>query len=1672
MGSSHAKLTKSFIHWRRVGLFLAGLVFTLSPARIPAQSAPSAPGGWRPANPFLEEEAPPALFDLQTGDADVELYLLGSWTAGSRLATGFAIHPRDESTGSRVTAPYTYPGFETELFAQTVDLTLSLWLYRQYFFEASFSDASDVNTIAAGYYADEDQLLRELVVGNVPLAIRPYPYQYRGSPEARAGAAPTPGAVVRLETAQTSHEFLLQLEQSQARRLRLAGGGVVSEQRLPAHAYLRGRRFVLPDGGIDSVVVLFSDPDGSVLAAGGTVGPRSYRVLDPTAGDYVIDRATGVLRVSRAVAESEGTLAVYYTTGGTAVGQPGAGGGALLPLDGQTLAPTEGSAVAFSFTGGDLFGAVTGGSVTGGPDMGDYRLPLADGRDALILSRPGLWSPFEAANVYRLPEDIAGDDVDGLRLELVHTGTRTPIDDAAAYTVRRIGSSDVVELTGRGAAVGGLAWRYPFATRTPRDANAAMYGPRAASEVPTSDVELLLSYRRDQQELILDGDVVPGTVSVTADGQPVGGVTFDPATGTLELPDSVSENAVVDVSYREYTRGGGGADIVAISGNRWQATPKLSLALAAGLRWTRATDSYSSQLDEHPGRVTVSTGATYAGESLLVDGAAALQVSQADTTGFMRLAGATELATTVTPNAETLFPAAADPGATSGQPLAPADRAPLRYRDYWSVDALGNVSLLPYGQTRSADADTTGGRVGPYVAVSTDDAYTGPVAVLEWDTVAPGAWIGAQIRLSAGETDLRDARTITIRYRVLPPVGDDTSNLPAGGTPQLTLAMGTLAEDLDADGLLDEGSSAVDPLLEFNSAAGLRRAGQDAPGLGGPHSEDGNGSGQLDPAVGSAITDSTIATSLATGGWRTATIELDAADRGRLSAVRGVRILLENTSGSDAIGAGRLLVGRVDVTRTAAATVTGRAGGTATVSVTEDPRAGTGTDLRDRYPVVRDRFVRDADTQRVFHMSWSGAATDGSPVSFETAIPDFSTNRYGTVTAYLSLEDSGSEIVGGGTDSQVVELSLSPYRGAPASQELRVTVPAAALTGGWHEVSVDTDSGTVSVDGGSVAGATASLPDGDDYLRLATLAVRGLSQGAVALDELHAADPRATFAAAARVDAAWTRTLDSGALAGTTLTLEQGVAAQGEGFRSADDGYGGSATPAAGDRSLRSTTLARVERGPVMTEVEATLRDDGGDGSGAFGHRVAVPLAPASAVTLSERFFRDYATAGPVAVRELSVGITGSPGRATVATDNRADDREIEQRWRATLAPVSVGITSLRLSGEASVLSLDRTLETGDYADSWLSSTRRFVPLPEAGLRQERRGRSDLGLEVGPWVLDAGGAFVGRSSVSGDQEDRLTLSSRLPLDLRPSGRRPWQVTPEYRRSWSLQRQATSGSLSGDLDGWLQSVTREPVALSTVPLMELFQDAGSVGLGSLRSGDLARNYTAEARLEFARAVGSRPRDLWVPSDVQAIVRRDRSWEADSLEDLRRWQLSLTAVAINLFGTQGSRPATDWFRSDEYRNGLVLSLDEPVPDGAPSWTIALEQQTTLYGTDDREASIDSSLTLDGANPRTTSVGTAAEYRWFVRRFPPLPALRRLENEPYYRHTERVSVDLSTEDGTFSGSEVTVGHRTSLVVGANGEISAYGDLGWIGDPAQYPSGTLHIIGIQLGIEGRLEY
>jgi hypothetical protein len=286
----------------------------------------------------------------------------------------------------------------------------------------------------------------------------------------------------------------------------------------------------------------------------------------------------------------------------------------------------------------------------------------------------------------------------------------------------------------------------------------------------------------------------------------------------------------------------------------------------------------------------------------------------------------------------------------------------------------------------------------------------------------------------------------------------------------------------------------------------------------------------------------------------------------------------------------------------------------------------------------------------------------------------------------------------------------------------------------------------------------------------------------------------------------------------------------------------------------------------------------------------------------------------------------------------------------------------------------------------------------------------------------------------------------------------------------MQEEAASASFAGDGHVWSHRVAREPGVFTTVPVLELFQ--AELGFGELPPEAIARTYRAQGRLRFSRAFSSRPQDLFLPADVEALVDRSLRWEGDSREDLRQWQLSVTAVAINLFGAQGSRPTFLNYASDEFRNALLLSLTEPVGGEEPSWTIGVEQQTRLFGFRENEFELDSTAQFASAATSTVSLSSAAVYRWQRPGYPDWRLLQRLEQEPFYRHEERGEVTAEFENGNFTGSEITLGHRSTLVVGANGEISLFGDLGWIADPEQYDSGVLNIIGLQVGLEGRLSY
>ncbi|GAH89113.1 unnamed protein product, partial [marine sediment metagenome] len=125
-----------------------------------------------------EEEAPPAIFQAEIGDAEVDFFLSGSWETSLAGAAGILFGP-----DGTVLFPSAFPGLEAgQPFEQVPDLTFSILLMERYFIEASiignFLEEEysyfDENYFRMGYEGKEDEFLKRLYIGNQDINIAPF----------------------------------------------------------------------------------------------------------------------------------------------------------------------------------------------------------------------------------------------------------------------------------------------------------------------------------------------------------------------------------------------------------------------------------------------------------------------------------------------------------------------------------------------------------------------------------------------------------------------------------------------------------------------------------------------------------------------------------------------------------------------------------------------------------------------------------------------------------------------------------------------------------------------------------------------------------------------------------------------------------------------------------------------------------------------------------------------------------------------------------------------------------------------------------------------------------------------------------------------------------------------------------------------------------------------------------------------------------------------------------------------------------------------------------------------------------------------------------------------------------------------------------------------------------
>ena len=1567
------------------------VLFSVAVGSIAAQQTeqPGTPG--LGANPFTADRSQPALFSLDRDDAEVDLFVLGNWIATSRISTGIAFHPEDQG-GKRVTFPYLYPGFESVLFDQTVDLTLSLWLYERYFFETTFEQTGFGNALALGYLGRPGETVQEVIVGNTQVTMSQYPYLYTGSADGRLAATPLPALKARVQGRASEHELLLQIENTSLQQVQIVGGGRANNARIPVSRYLRGRGFILPDGNIDpDVTVLIEDRGGSVLSADGS---RRFRVAGTA--EVVIDREDGLLRL-KDDPPADAIVAVHYEVGGTPVGDASLGRNALVRLDADRT-PTD---LLENFDFGRF---------------GDSRLDLADGRAALVLWRQGEFSRFEAANLYQVPTDArSAVDAGRAAIRLVRSGSTQ--ESRLDITLSALDNGGVLQLrTGAGPRT--RDFQYPLATAGAIEAT--IYGPIADSRARAAGLELLLEYvtKTEKDDIVLDGDIVPGTLQVTADGVAVNGVALEAGSNRVLLPRSARNAGVIDVSYRVYDPTGG-RDVVAQVGNRWHVDDRFQLTAAAGTRWTLRESEFSQSAGQHPGLVVTSLGATYASERFDIDTSLGLRLRNPDTSGLLRLFDGEDSALAFAATPTTVFPSA--PGARAG--VSAASRVVPRYRDYYSSSFAAGTALGLYTQDVAVNATGNGTAMGPYLARSADSGFSGNVAVLEWDALAAGEWVNAEIRVGQDPIDLSGSDSVRFTYRVLDVNASDL---------RFSLEAGTLDEDIDQDRSADLGASPVDPAFAFTLSDGFRLAGIQAPNLTRAHREDQAGDGVLAGEANPALI---IDDEAPVGGrWVTKTIDLTAEMRSALASTNAVRLTVKAPSGATA---GRALLGKVEFRRDSLpVVVTAGSGAVGSYSRIDSPAAPVlgGTALVDRFPAVAG--VLNRSTNRVTELTWPATATG---VALFVDFTPGSLRDYERLGLYLGLDPDSSFAPG-----DRVRITLGRFRGD--RDAAGASIAADDLVGRWREVVVR--DGGLWLDGTRVAGFDTDIPREIGAVRIEIVTQTGAGGGRLFIDEFHLSGTRIRSAVGGDID-----TTVRGNLGPGTWRIDQRITAYGPGFENTRQ-----------ERSVLDSTSG-VTIGLDRHRLSATVgvangRHDSVDLSG--GHSATFEL---NAIRLNEEFRHD-----PVNTSTTRSGAVVVRGRAfTTGLSGTVlwSENVLQQDWLGT-GSLTIDRFLARFSVDAGITS-DRDGFERSYARAWIGSWRNSLNFSRPGDRL-RRGGADTGFayDFGRFdlELDSSAGFNASPDRSGTQSSSASVALHGGIDIGGAASRPWRLGPFYRRDYRTVRDSSSKSYRDDLTRWADAIGAQRF-LAAAPLGEFWREAGDLALapGAARS----ETDRAEVGVSIRRAPGSRLSDLIVPKSARVSVLRTIAVDADSVDDSYTTAAVLTMRALNLFGTQGTMPRLTRVTTDEYRIDVAASQTNRRPaDGNPTRRFSTAIRAEFFAPRQRTLAVDLDLAVDPKGSVTQGSGVV-----FGRQRAAGPRVTRWVPDDLgatWRFELTVEQDAEFTSGRLHTSEVVLGQDVALLIGVHGRIALFGNLGW--QTRRVAAGYFHIVGFALGVEGSLRY
>jgi hypothetical protein len=1548
----------------------------------------------------VEPEAPATLLPLKLGDAGVDISIAGSWSALFSFGMGMLVAP-----GVPVRALDSLPGITPGIaFSQVPDLSLSLTLLERWFIEISVLGGFSDNSLLMGYRGDGEEPVRHVLLGTRDITAAPTPFLE--TPAQEEGSLGISALVV---SGIGMNEALLRWDATGEQRRLYLGPNELLEERIGLDSWLRGRVLVLPDAGVENLVVLLEDPNGTLVADPAPTGDgRTYRQAG--FNDVIVDAAAGRVTLR---SEWKGRVLVWYRKGAAFIGDATLGMNALAGQDGSGRRDLGQLDVQFRWN-------MPANYLN--EDLDDRKVTVPGIGDCLLLWEPGDQSPFQAANTYAF-SIAAPSETSRVTafLEKKAAGALVPANilfqiDATARQVSLL-------VKGTDFRDDFYNW-YPFWTAPPDAPINLLYGPERNALSGLLDLELVVQALQPVDGYVLGSDVVPGSVRVTVNSLEERRFTFDKSTGRLTFQVEIAPTDRIEVHWRTADVGSAGGDVLLTWRDDIQLAENLGFWAAAGLRWNVGTGLTAGEPYARSGAVVAAAGIEGSVGALDWSINAAGSFANPDTTGVVRLHGMEGHSLVVDLSEELAWPSSPPLGSTQ------ANRGKLLYRDYRSYDAFGGAELHAIDWTGATTVPyDNGGRTGPYsVLGSFSSESSGRSLVFEYELPADGDWVGAQVPVAAGSLpDLSTAKSITMRLRGVVLTGD----------VEVRLEVGAIGEDLDGDGMLDAEPSATATGFSFNDSAHgsvvLKvGAGPRLEGNGVKDSEDRDGSSTLTPE------DSTRVVQRSTGSivdtdWHTFTWDdLTDGDRAKLQQARSIRIVIVATAGGSVGATGRIRVDRVSV----AGSGYWAEAASGAVTVLELPETlsnndpGTGNRLGDVEPDAMKLFHPSGETQEVLEMSWT-AGTSG----FE--LTGYTTKLTGGITY-----DTASVLIRGVGNARNSGVSIDFALLDSAGLGIRWTLDPMELPDeGWHELAASRG-GLITLDGAPLTG-TSTFDTEHGELSLLKVAVSGLSGatiGALVLDEVHLRDPHTAWGAALRAEASWSK---PGILwqAGSVplianVSIDQKLSLVTAGFSSL---YG---TPsAAGDITSRTEIGADILYARLRADI--VLSGIGGEFVGSGGHRLTIPAAP-SVVTFSDTF---SLTGSNEFSREDTLRV--QPFDAlTVSLDAKADGTTevLSQEWSAVVAARPLVDLSLGLDLGFSQESNGYSLPDPDawYGASWAAALPLVVPWDDSmPVERAEELSADIAARFrsldAALSIDASATGTDYTSSSRTQEDTIDISWSVSWPAGRGGDDGLAVTLRYARSLELAGVRPAGDpFTDETAGFFKLLADQRYFLLGLPLLEILLDDTAKVLDAWDGVDKAA-WKPSLSVSVERRSGSRLADLFLPSTAELSVARVLEKRSDLSENAILIKPRVGTRALNLFGRLGSHPVMPFYRTDEFNISLSSAFSGSGVADLSLSELTLELYADILGFKEQSLTLVNVFTL-GSEAASATDNLQATFDWATRpaggvRLPYVP--EPIAFTGYFEHRESLDFDLRFGSSSSHPLTLLLGHATSLVYPDRGSI-----------------------------------